>query len=271
MTQNASDAVANLPQALMAMLTEPMTYELIAMDLGVHLTADIMRGALANAIASVAEDEIINASLEASGRLGSMFVNSQLLTAIIERTIQKELVSSVTATLFKVMAESVDDLMALITMLQILGVFLDVIDPDGYNKMLDAEMLETIRVTFDSQLSGSILEGLYLWPIEYRLDYLLQATTDSDTYTKNSLAYTQEYLLALKVNSEGQKIDWNPAGVMPYKYDDLGKILSKLSNGNVNVAQWIRTHPGFVVSLFLFIVIFFLYLNGSKVRSSRPG
>lgn len=260
--------LTNLPKAMLDMLTSPQFYEFMAFEMGIQITQRLLRTAIAKSLQAVAEDAFVTKMIEeGAAKLGAGFANSEILMAVIERMLTEEMLGEFAAAMVEMMVNSIDLVFAIITIIQFIGMFLDMVDPNGYNSMLDPDMLEKLRKTFDLQVGTMLLGYSVNWPLIYTADSLLAQISDPARIRKLSLTHSSEYLMALTVNSNGVKIIHNlPTHV--YKMDDLGELLLQVTNCNATVAQWIRTHGKTVAAIAVGLIVLVMIFSSSKKKRS---
>ena len=172
--------------------------------------------------------------------LGRMVVNfgAELLVETGVDVVASALVSTVTTEMVingvlntlpvigQILDIGIDAIFAVLDVLMILGMALDIWDPFGYSKELNAKTLSDISDSFNNIFMKISTFGLNLpegdnWPIQYYADGIV-ANTKLDKETEDELAvlrilWSVQYLQSLEYNSLGNRI-------IPYGYNiDLKK------------------------------------------------
>jgi len=196
--------------------------------------------------------------------------------AVIETTAKTVLVSSL-----KMVADAIPIVGEVLMVIQMLSFVLDTWDPAGYNETLNNENMQKYINGLNAAFYNNFLSLSYgsvdefgnqiintQWPLEFEI-------TNNPLYFQEKyqgrddqewlLQYQYEYLLKLKVNSNGQPIVWPETSakvITPYQLKGSSLILFKMfSNDNVVVANWFYRYGVIVIAVLMLILLILLFLS----------
>jgi hypothetical protein len=252
--KNVELGLKNIPSALVTSLETEEGRQMLAIQIGVPFVI----GKFTKALTKQATELITQEFLEvASSQIGEKVseeaaykLNTAIISAVVEKVIEDSTTRLIAAELLTVVADSVDAALVLLTVIQFIGLFIDLYDPYGYNSELTDKLLEKIKKAFDHGVATKYLTASGSWPIEFSPDGTMANMLSPDEIKMeraNSVYYTAKYLNNLEFNSFGDKLQFDkiPRGYKPYTIKSVREFDIKLSmilNNNLYAAEWVRTN-----------------------------
>ncbi len=265
---------------LLSNLQSPEMLQYIGTQLGIQLSLDAFKIGVQVTIARIASGDAIGNATQAlekiyegsaeKGTGGITEINSSVISGVLADAVAESTASTTAKTIFALASESIEFVAVVYEIVQMLGMFVDLVDPEGYNQMLDNTMISKIKDTFDIQMNNNYLSnfGSHRVPVEFLTDIYLNSkdVQNKITLSDNDLilrtTYVDEYLHSLKVNSVGEEIiypDPSTDPSTPVTTSDVVKLLDDLSlalaDENIVVAAWIKKHWIIVIVIVILIVI----------------
>ena len=242
--------------------------------LGGELVMNVMLRSLAKGVGkNIMESAAKMALEEGTTRFSFAFINNAIMTKALTTAIEAGSYASYALTTLKLISTSASVVLSILNIVMIIGMIIDMIDPSGYNEMLDADNLEEFIKYFNLSFTTSFLDGFIngqdefgnpiygaVWPVEYYADQMLNNET-TEEYDAKAFIYNIEYLAALKYNSLGQLICYGQEQKTLINNPMIEKAAKRfsliLSDNNTIVYDWIyRLWP--ILLVFLILIIIFL-------------
>ena len=270
-----------IPQFLGQMIEGILTpdgLKMLAIFEGVSLTSKIALNAILRAIAKGVGDEVMEAAAELATEAGAEFVSNAILTTAISQAVEEGTAASLAFEITSMTAEAVSVVAMVFMIVQLLGMIFDAWDPEGYNKMLDADIMEDLIVKFDQVFEQKFLSGVTgfkdsvgrpmfanVWPIEYYADSMIMSDLPPGSTDVKQFDYHVQYFLHLQYNSDGYKIIW-PRN-MPNLIDNsfFNKFATQyalmLGNSNTVVANWFKKYWIILAVVIIALIILLLVIK----------
>ena len=219
---------------VMTAILSPEGLEMIGIFKGVNLAAKKVYQGLASMITSGVTkkltEKVAQEASEEAGEEASEYIAAAIVTRITQEVIEKAVQESMMMILLNLAASAAEEVMAAFDILQMVGMVLDMMDPDGYSLEItsggsegllssDTNQLEMINKKFNQGFTNSYLSSfkvgkdksgrpIYgnIWPIEFFADHLLISEDDSK-FKNNRSKYSMRYLNCLKDTSDGKPIN----------------------------------------------------------------
>lgn len=270
LAKNSEEMFGNLPSSLALMMTSKSGREFLGFQLGIEFTEWAIKNQMSELITANTE-YLASIAADMAAESGTAVATASIVGAISERALMEVTLLETVNKMAKMLSDAVDEAASIMAILQMVGMFLDAVDPDGYNQELDPDMIESIQQTFDNAVSSQLLNNHNRLPLEYYAEYLLMDVKRTDDEIKadtaKSAKYYQEYLTSLTVNAFGEVITWDLGNDLAPTLDKEGFLnLSSLvlANSNTVVAAWIRNHWLVLIGLFIGVMVIFILLNKKK-------
>ena len=226
---------------------------------------------------------------EVSEHIASTIV-ARITAEVVERAIQESTMMMV----LNLVAAGAEEVMAVFDIIQIIGMVLDMIDPDGYSQEITSggsesllgdksNQLQMINDTFNQGFTDSYLSSfkvgtdrsgrpIYgnIWPIEFYATNLLSLENDPK-FKKNMTLYIATYFKCLKFTNDGKPIvnicDPGKSNIIDGSWfkNQKNTSLSLSSDKNSVVANWFaKWYPILIILLISILVIVFIFLRISN-------
>jgi hypothetical protein len=264
--QNPGDTAKNialLPIETLEGIASPAGLEYLAEITGFQLSLKVLEYSFLRGMV-LFKPVLVEMAAEMAAKQGAVMANSAILGAVIERGVADGIASEFYGSVARLATKTMGVVGSVFNYVQIISMFIDTIDPEGYNKMFDAKMMSDYQTFFNEHFMKLYFSSVRSPTKEYTADNLImnEQNSTADDYKKIAL-YAQEYLLTLKYNSEGDFITWD-APVAPLKESDFDKWIDKmadsLSNKNVVVGGWIKQHYVVIVIVVIISILIFLFV-----------
>ena len=254
----------------------PQGLEMLSIFMGINLAGKLAMNAMLRVIASGVGPEVMAMASEQAIKSGGYFVSNSILSTVLSNAVEEGTAAAKALEALEVTADAVDIFMIILTIVQFLGAIMDTWDPEGYNNQMNADALNHINSKFNEQFMISFLNHvtqsndefgrpiLYAtWPVEFYADSLI-ATSKKKKYEVKKYKYVSDYLLYLKVNSDGEPIVW-PSGTDIISLSHFQKFAREYSlvvaDKNTVVANWVNKYWVLLLGILLIILIILILIK----------
>jgi len=285
--------------AIMTAILSPQGLETIAIFKGIDLGPKLVYKGLVNMIESGITEKITQSvaieAMQEAGEEASEYVASAVVTRITQEVIERAIEESTRLMILELAASAAEEVMAAFDILQLVGMVLDMMDPDGYSLEItsggsesllggDTNELEMINNKFNEGFTDNYLSSFKIgkdkngrpiygniWPIEFFADNLLNTEKDP-RFMANRHKYSREYLNCVKITNDGRPITHlcsTKSNIIDKSWlNNQKKIsLSLASDNNSVVENWfLRWLPLIILSVvvLLILILFFIRVKKSK-------
>jgi hypothetical protein len=274
--------LVNFPTNFILSIFTPEGLEMLSIFMGVNLTTKSSFNFLLRGISKGVGPEVMETASALALERGALYVNNSILTTVLTSAVEEGSVAAMGLAVTKAVTAALSQLEVVVIIVQTLGALIDAWDPEGFSNELDANAMDAINETFNSEFITRFLETVTIgkdkygrpihlsgWPVEYHLDAMLAAEDPNPHKDQNikMFQYIVEYLDSLEYNSDGQRIlhaDPNDdtelidASMFPKLSNQL---VMTISDKNTVVANWVKTH-WFIILLGVGILVFLLLRRG---------
>ena len=161
----------------------------------------------------------------------------------------------------------------------LLGMILDMWDPLGYGNQVSAETLKILSKNFTDLFMNRAMRTVnkttdiygneYIisdWPLEYYADRTILPEEKTKDRLALLLQYSNEYLKALKYNSNGALIDWKKHdGGNLLNQNDFNKLTNQMdwmvADQNTVVAGWVSRWWPIIIIVIIILIAFLLLIK----------
>ncbi len=249
-----------------------MGYSLFKISVGVVVARTVNSGAIESISASLTE--------YLAGKAGQSFINCAAIQGMISTAIMESEATALAKQIASLTLESLDVAGTIFMIVNLIGMFLDIIDPQGYNQYISQDMIDKLQATFDTEVNNAYLGGsaTYQLPVEYYVDssYFVNSILFNRDSGSNDIVmshddqlrlsqYNADYLCELLVNSRGETIRWPDSAVDNTKHLTSHQISGvwdqstfALAHGNITVYEFISKY-WYIVLIFLLLVLVALF------------
>lgn len=183
--------------------------EFLGVQLSITLVKIFAKQAL-KLLSNVAIQNSLRIILQTAGKgLLETLLRTLITESILKATIG--VASAIAKTTLSFVSGFVDPLLWILTIISVVGVIIDLVDPGGYNKQFGKKELDNYNKSFNSKFKNLYGKGATI-DVEFSPDvafYLKQNETSSDLLG-SKIIFMAEYLKLLRVNSLGQVINYGP-------------------------------------------------------------
>lgn len=269
--------IVNFPYNFVASIFTPEGLKMLSILTGINLTSKISLNLLLRGIAKGVGPEIMDEAIELAAERGALYVNNIILTTVLTSSVEEGSVAAIGLTITNAISTSLSEIETITIIIQTLGALIDAWDPEGYSNELNAETMEVINESFNSEFITRFLSTVTIakdkygnpihlsgWPVEYHLDAMLAAKDSKKNQQSKFFEYIVEYLDSLEFNSDGHRIHhYNPNDtnklITNTQFSKLATQLEMvINNKNTIVANWTKTHWFIVLAGVSIIVFLFL-------------
>lgn len=249
---------------------------------GVELVSEATFDFLIKSLASNISENILNEASLIALEQGAEFANSAIILSVCAKSVEYASLQAISVGALRVLSTAAEYVTIILIIVQLVSMIIDGFDPEGYNNEMDASMLDIMSENLNNSFSkwyyenmsigndefGNIINGNGEWPIERYADSYLDSYLDNldikVDYDSNIFKYMCEYLLELKVNSNGQPISWGTSNKTTLldqsdfrKYTDQYFMI--LGGKNNIFANWLNKN-WIIIIVIIILIIFFLFV-----------
>lgn len=275
-------SLLNFPVNFISSIFTPEGLEMLSIFMGVNLTSKSSLNFLLRGIAKGVGPEVMETAGAMALERGALYVNNSILTTVLTSAVEEGSVAALGLAITEAVTAAISELEVVLIIVQTLGALIDAWDPEGYSNEFDADAMDAINETFNSEFITRFLETATIskdkygrpihligWPIEYHLDAMLAADDSQPRKDQNvkMFEYIVEYLDSLKYNSDEQLIlHINPNDKTELIDDSVfpklsNQLVMTISGQNTVVVNWVKTH-WFIILLGVGILVFLLLRRG---------
>lgn len=259
------------PEKIISGMISPQGLEMLGVFMGIDLTGKLALNAILRGIARGIGQEVMEIAAQHATEQGALFINNAIISSIVASAVEEGTMAATAFAVTEAVSSAVSEVVSVVTIIQFLGMIIDMWDPLGYSNELNADTMDIIAREFDIAFANKFLELLTIGrdrfgrpihfgqvPVEYRADSELMKTQSQFKLYK----YTFEYLDKLEYNSDGHAM--YPRLKTGTLLDNnvflsfTDNIILTLSNKNTVVARWIRLHT-FIVIIFIACVVWIVF------------
>ena len=212
-------------------------------NIGIYSGKDLIFSSLPKALNAFAES-----SEDAISEVSNTAMDAAISSATeIAAQATEEVAAKMVASVLESMAEEViDPAFSIITILQLVGIVLDSIDPCGYGNTLDQDDINSTKTAFDSALFTSLLNNVGHVPVEWYAENIKEyGLTCQDKSIMKISRLSKDYLTRPEnifgapaddcVNVETQlRLNYTKQYQDSLTYNSLGQCVLKLTNDEFN-------------------------------------
>ena len=249
----------------------------VGVELAISQVVNFMLQIVANGISPAIMELAVKQSVGTLGELNANLVSNALLTSLCTKAVEEGAVYSYTLIAARMITDSVEGLNTALLILQIMGMIMDLWDPQGYSQELTAVDLHKIGKEFNNSFKQIYLENIKIgsdefgnpvfgatWPVEYYADYFI-FNDKSEKDDEDRFMFSLEYLTHLNINSNGEPINWvtdvNEL-LNPDSFKKGGNKLSMEIAGNNQVfASWLRKNFIIILVIIGIIIVFLIFIK----------
>lgn len=249
--------LAEAPGKMISTILSPQGLEMLGIFTGVDMASKAALNGILRGIARGVSPSVMEIAAEQATKEGALFVNNAIIAAVIGSAVEEGTVSALAFSITETVSSALSTATTVAVIIQFLGMLIDLWDPLGYNEELNSDAMDVINSEFDVAFANKFLSVLTIGrdrygrpihfgqlPVEYRMD--AELVDNSLDYQKKIYEYTFEYLENLDYNSDGEamKPRLEHGELLDEKiFNDFAHSFAyTLSNQNVEVFRWTRTH-----------------------------
>ena len=249
--------LAEAPSKMISTILSPQGLEMLGIFTGVDLASKAALNGILRGIARGVSPSVMEIAAEQAVKEGAFFVNNAIIAAVIGSAVEEGTVSALAFSITETVSGALSTATTVAVIVQFLGMLIDMWDPLGYNEELNSDAMDVINSEFDVAFANKFLAVMTIGrdrygrpihfgqlPVEYRVD--AELADNSLDYQKKIYQYTFEYLDQLEYNSDGHamKPRVKEGHLLDEKvFNDFAhSFVYTLSNQNVEVFRWTRTH-----------------------------
>jgi hypothetical protein len=221
--------------------------------------------------------EILEMAIVKSGEMNANLISNALLTSLCSKAVAEGAEYSYTLMFARIISDSVEGLNSALLILQIMGMIMDLWNPEGYAAELTAVDLHKICKEFDKSFTqiylfnatvgtdefGNPVYGS-VWPVEYYADYFI-FDNKSDKDDEDRFTFSLEYLTHLSINSNGEPINWftdvNDLLIPDSFKKGANKLSMEIAGNNQVFASWLRKYFIIVLAIIGIIIVFLIFIK----------
>lgn len=277
--KKAGATAEEIPVAMLNSIFSPQGLEMIGIFEGVKITSKVAINGLLRGIARGVGPEVMEAASALAAEEGAMYVNNAILQTVVGIAVQEAVEAEMAYRALTLAIDLGTELLAGLAAVQMLSMIIDIWDPAGYSKELNADSLSTMVTSYNYAFASQYLnddssgyvdefgnsEPANIWPVEFYADMDREfQQINKDKYNYKFWTYSVEYTKNLKINSNGELIIWPKAGnVLDNNwFTKFSKNYSiVLADKNTVVANFIDRYLIILMVIIVIIIIILLLIK----------
>lgn len=288
--------LSHLPENLIMAILSPEGLEMIGLTLGIELTGTVALNAMLRAIAAGVGKEVMESAAAMAAKEGAVWINNVILTTVVANAVKEGTVAALAFRLTRTLASAASVVATALAIVGLLGMILDVWDPEGYGQEINAEAMSQLSRQFDLAFQSAFMQqvpvgqdvfGRPVYPTEWPIEYNVPPPPDDEAPRRGLRTerarlrdqsamlwpYIVAYLDALEYNSDGFPIARPPGGDL--LFPDWGALADKIflrwTSGNTVATNYLHEGGRRLIG-WLGVAAFALYvLAGATSRRDGRG